>query len=685
VRDKKEIMKRYVLSLSLLLVVFSCFSQTIDDIKIIKAKLYKMGIQPSSTEKFMAVEVEKSLFDKFDNTGKWTDINYADKTDSKWLPAEHWERIAAIVSDYKNPTSKNFNNPQLKAVILRAIDWWLKERPMCGNYWWNAIGIPGYMGGVFVLMEDELSETEKQQGIQIMNLGVKPTFYDYHGVATGQNLFWLASVHLYTSCLTNDVEGLKRVYKAISNEIVITNNEGVQPDFSFYQHGQQNYTFGYGKGFTTYAVRFFYLFNGTGFAFPKEKVDIIAHYLLDGQQWMSHNTYLEYTAMGREISRKGIARGGLISALKQMEEIDPSRKEEYHAFAARLYGKTDQKPLVGNRYFWRSDLMVHQRPNYYFGLKTTSNRIVSGESGNGENIKGYYQGNGTYYLVKTNEEYNEIFPIFNWRKLPGGLIPQSQSPIPLFNWSKGARGATSFVYGISDSMYGCFAYDYNKDHTKAHRSWFMFDNEIVYLANSIEGDSLYQSINQSLLNGKVWQEGENNQSKFEKVFHDNTGYCILKSNYPLEVKTDNQSGSWSEINLVGDKTQIEKKVFSLGINLGNKVKDASLAYAIVPAISLNDFKNYSLENHITILENTNSTQAVYQKDIEQVQAIFFKDGKLSLPWNKLTIKMKKQGLLLIKKKDNKLIVDYSQPFPKNHIELSLENKIQYNNDEIEIY
>lgn len=678
-------MKKYVLSLSLLLLVFNCFSQSIEDVKIIKAKLYKMGIQPNSTEKLMGGVNAEQLVDKLDNTGKWPDINYTDKTDSRWLPAEHWERIAALVSEYRNPKSKSYNDPRVKVIILRAIDWWLKERPMCGNYWWNAIGIPGFMGGVFVLMEDELSETEKQQGIQIMNLGVKPTFYDYHGIATGQNLFWLASVHLYTSCLTNDVEGLKRVFKAISNEIVITNNEGIQPDFSFYQHGQQNYTFGYGKGFTTYAVRFFYLSNGTSFALPKEKVDIVAHYLLDGQQWMSHNTYLEYTAMGREISRKGIARGGLISALKQMEEIDPSRKEEYRAFSERLFGKTNEKPLIGNRYFWRSDLMVHQRPNYYFGLKTTSNRIVSGESGNGENIKGYYQGNGTYYLVKTNEEYNEIFPIFNWRKLPGGLIPQSLSPIPQFNWSKGARGATTFVYGISDSMYGCFAYDYDKDNTKAHRSWFMFDNEIVYLANGIEGDSLYQSINQSLLNGEVWQDGNDNQTKYKKVFHDNTGYCILKGSYPIELSTGVQKGSWTDINLVGSPEKIEKKVFSLGINLGDKVNDGLMAYIIMPSVSLDEFKNYSVENHVFILNNTSTLQAVYQKDIEQVQAVFFTDEKLSLPWNKLTIKMKKQGLTLIKKQGDNLIIDYSQPFPKKHLELSLDKKPAFKNDEIEIY
>ena len=119
--------------------------------------------------------------------------------------------------------------------------------------------------------------------------------------------------------------------------------------------------------------------------------------------------------------------------------------------------------------------------------------------------------------------------------------------------------------------------------------------------------------------------------------------------------------------------------------MGDRVNDGSLAYIIVPSVSLTDFKKYSVENHVFILNNTSTLQAVYQKDIEQVQAVFFTDGKLSLPWNKLTIKMKKEGLTLIKKQGDKLIIDYSQPFPKKHIELSLDKKPTFKNDEIEVY
>jgi chondroitin AC lyase len=324
--------------------------------------------------------------------------------------------------------------------------------------------------------------------------------------------------------------------------------------------------------------------------------------------------------------------------------------------------------------------MVHQRKDYYFSLKTTSNRTLSGESGNGENLKGYYQGNGTYYLVQGGNEYKEIFPIFNWRQLPGILAPQLSTPIPLFNWGSGARGASSFVYGISDSLYGCYAYDYQKDQVTARRAWFLFDHELVCLANSIKGDSLYQGINQCLLNGNVWNDGNAQlNGPIQKIFHDSVGYCILASGYPVVLKTDKHSGSWKDINQTGSAVPIEKKVFSLGIDLGPTVKDASLAYAIVPAVSLPVFKNYTIANHIAILQNNHQVQAVYQKDLQQVQAVFYADTTLLLPWYHLQVKMKQQGLLLIKKEGDTLVIEYSTPIPQKRVELQLHSKLNYDN------
>ncbi len=671
----------------LLLILFSgsiiSRSQSLSDVDKIKSKLYQISLDRAlPVDMTLNMEVDKML-KTFYGSGSWPDINYQDKSASLWLPAQHLKRLFELSVQYRDKNSSLFGKPEVRDIILKGLQFWTNKPPHAGNNWWNTIGAANLLGGIYVLMENELDNSLKAKGIELMMLGVKPNYYDYYGKATGQNVLWLASAHMYASCLTKDIEGLKRVFSTVAEEIVIADGEGIQPDYSFYQHGRQNYAFGYGKGFSETAAKYLFLANQTAFQFPNDKIDIISNYLMQGQQWMSRYSYLEYTAMGRQISRKGIDLKPILSSLKWMMVVDPAKQEEYKVFYNRLSDNRKEKPLVGNRYFWRSDLMVHHRPNYYFSLKATSNRITSGESGNGENIKGWYQGNGTFYLIRSGNEYHEIFPIWNWRKLPGSLCSQKSGTLPLFLWGEGAQGATSFVYGLNDGMYGCFGYDYNKDNVTAKRAWFFFDNEILNLVSNVSGDSLYQSINQCLLDGEVWSGAKNMQGNIDRVFQDSVGYCI-NSTDKLVVKAENQTGSWYDINVSESAEPITKKVFSLGIDLGNTVADKSYSYAILPAISLGDFKKYKLSNHVQILINTKDIQAVFQKDIQQVQAVFYSAGKLELPWNKLTIEMKKPGLVLIKKQMNKMIVDYSQPVEKKHIEYELADKNLFQNDDIAI-
>jgi len=659
------------------------YAQSLSDVEKIKAKLYNISLARALPVD-MTIDIDASQILKTINSlGSWPDINYQDKTASAWEPAKHLKRTFELSVQYRDEKSQFFGKTEVRNAIIHALRFWTNNPPIASNGWWNMIGAPNLLGGIYVLMENDLDESLKQRGIALMKLSVKPDYYDYYGKATGQNALWIASAHMYASCITNDVEGLKRVFKTVAEEVVVSEKEGIQPDYSFYQHGPQNYAFGYGKGFAETAAKYFLLANETAFQFTAEKIAVLSNYMLQGQQWMTRYSYLEYTAMGREISRQAINLEPILAALNWIKAVDPGLSSKYEAFYNRLSGNKQEKPLIGNRYFWRSDLMVHHRPAYYFSLKATSDRIFSGESGNGENIKGWYQGNGTFYLVRTGNEYHEIFPVWNWRKLPGLLASQKQEPLPQFLWGAGSKGATSFVYGLTDSLYGCFGYDYSKDNVTAKRAWFMFDNEILNLVSNASGDSLFQSINQCLQNGTVWSAAKNNNGNINRFFHDSVGYCI-NSTDKVVIKSQAQTGSWKDINTSASGDLITKKVFSLGIDLGNKAVGKSFSYAILPSISLAKFKLYNLNDHVEILQNTNAMQAVYQKDIQQVQAVFYTSAKMLLPWKKLSVEMKQPGLVMLKKEGNKLIIDYCQPSEKKHIELVLDGKSNFKNEEIEV-
>lgn len=679
-------MKIILLFFVLIYIASAGIAQTTADVQKIKSKLYQISLDRALPVE-MGIDLDASqILKSITDDGNWADINYNDKSASKWMPSNHLKRTYELSVHYRDPKSPFYGKLELRNSIIKALQFWINNPPQATNWWWNQIGAPNLLGGIFVLMESELDESLKEKGVELMKLGVKPEFYftaKNVSKATGQNALWIASAHTYASVISNDIEGLKCIFSTVAEEIMVSQNEGIQPDFSFYQHGRQNYAFGYGKGFTETAAKYLFLADKTAFQFSPEKIEIISNYLLQGQQWMSRYSFLEYTAMGREISRQKITITPLLSSLTWLMDVDPNRAGEYKSFYNRLSDDKKEKSLVGNRYFWRSDLIVHHRANYYFSLKGTSNRILSGESGNGENLKGWYQGNGTFYLVRTGKEYHEIFPVWDWRKLPGSLCAQKSESLPLFQWGEGAQGATAFVYGLSDGLYGCFGYDYNKDKVTARRAWFLFDNEIVNLVSNACGDSLYQSINQCLLNGKVWSGLKNKQGNVDRIFHDSVGYCI-DSPDKLELKTRNKTGAWTDINTSESAKPLSKKVFSLGINLGNKVVDSSYSYTILPAMGLEQFKKYKLKAHLSTLQNTNELQAVFQKDIQQVQAVFYSAGKLQLPWNKLSLTMKHAGLIILKKSGNKLLIDYCQPTDKKYIEVDVHSKTEFKNNEIVI-
>ena len=633
------------------------------DIVIVKQKLVELSIGRMYRPEDYTTMKMSEIFKRYKPGGYWQDINYNDSNPAQWAPGRHWERLFELTYLYRQKNSPYYQNKQLFDEIKNGIAFWLKTRPVSSNYWWNSIGIPLAMGKVLVLLEKDLPPAMLADAVVLMNLGVKPNYYDYHGVATGQNLLWLAYVHLYTSCLSSDEVGIKRAFGAVSNEICVSEAEGIQPDYSFHQHGPQLYSFGYGREFTRSAAQFAYLAQGTSCQFTKEKAAVISHYILDGQQWMTRNGFLEYTAMGREISRGPVGKSSILGGIELMRKIDTSRQAEYDAMYQQLKTGKRDNPLLGNRYFYRSDLMVNQRKSYYFSVKGTSDRIIGSESGNGENLRGVYQGAGTYYLVKRGNEYEGVFPLWNWRQVPGSLCEQDTTTLPLFNWGSGTKGVTSFVYGVSDGLYGCFAYDYQKEHVIAKRAWFCFDREIICMAAGIHFSStndLNQNINQCFssgdifVNGKVLTEPLVNGRTINRVYQDSVAYILTPSSYEVALQNSVKKGSWREINQSGSANIVTGKVFSLNINLGKKVNNGSLSYAIVPGITKLDAEKYRLGDHVTILRNDDKIQAVYHKQLNQVQAVCYSAGSLQLPWANKRLIFEKPGLVIVYNRENKI-------------------------------
>ena len=101
-----------------------------------------------------------------------------------------------------------------------------------------------------------------------------------------------------------------------------------------------------------------------------------------------------------------------------------------------------------------------------------------------EVITGYYLGDGATYLYQSGKEYKNIFPYWNWKKIPGTTTLQDDEPLPELTAS-GYRIPSDFVGGVSDGSDGIAVLDYNRLGVDAKKSWFIFNDQIVCLGAGV--------------------------------------------------------------------------------------------------------------------------------------------------------------------------------------------------------
>ena len=112
----------------------------------------------------------------------------------------------------------------------------------------------------------------------------------------------------------------------------------------------------------------------------------------------------------------------------------------------------------------------------------SSKRVIGAELVNEENLSGYHLADGALYLYQGGDEYTDIFPVWDWRKIPG--VTCAQTDIPAF---KTSSIESDFVGGVSDGTHGCAALDYVRDGVVAKKAWFFGANSVVCLGAGISG------------------------------------------------------------------------------------------------------------------------------------------------------------------------------------------------------
>lgn len=573
--------------------------------------------------------------------GTWPDINYADSGRAVWAPSTHLSRMLTMAQAFRNPAHALFDSTSVKNGFLLAFDAWIRLDPQSPNWWWNQIGSQLSLGPAMMLMRDLLTTARIGNGNAILARS-----WAVHSSMTGENLVWVSKITVWRGSIVDTASLVSVAMDAIVAEIRITSQQSddLQEDWSFHQHGPQLYSGGYGMGYSSDASDMAQLCRGTQFAFTQDKLGLLSHYILDGQQWMTRGTVIDHSVCGREITRPNSPdkKSAFTLTCANMIAAGAGRSAEFAAFSNRLsaWPAPGGAMLSGNRHFFCSDYMAHQRPACFASVKMSSKRTRGAELVNGEGLKSYYCGDGVTFVYRSGREYYNIFPVWDWTRLPGVTCRRDTAPPPM---PASYTGATTFAGGVSDGMLGAAGLDYARNGVTGRKAWFFFDKEIIGLGAGISaaaGKPVCTSVNQCLAKGAVSARagagvvaqgfGIHRITQASWVWHDSVGYFFPDGGDSVFAGNSAQTGSWLSINTTGAAAIITDTVFSLWLDHGTAPANATYAYGVIPGIGEDSLDVYVKSGACTVVSNTAALQAVRDNALGACGIIFYASGTVAL-------------------------------------------------------
>lgn len=622
-----------------------------DDFELILQRLRKDLYSKDPVEKTDSIALAHLM--KMTPEGKWADIDYACYFRTNWEPSLHLSRLEKIATAYANPESSISGNTIVFQAIQKGLDAWFEENPECHNWWYNTIDTPQSLANILALMEVSPEKLSPKTVDEIMTKKGNSDPRSW----TGANKQDVAIHHLIRGCVLKNDSIVSVSTKEFFDPIRITEKEGIQKDMSYQQHGPQLYIGGYGIVFVNSIANTAGYFNDTKYALGNEQLELFSNFVRNTYLNVFRSHYMDFSVGGRSISRLNTINSGINEKLlENLALLDPTHAEEYNTIKKRII---QNDATIGrtsvNQMFECSDYMLHNRKEFDFSARAASTRTYCSESGNGENLWGTYVSEGATNIRVFGDEYLNIFPVWEWDKIPGTTTPAGEVR-NTHDW--GAFSTTDFVGGVSDGFNGVMTYLMDNYGVKAKKAWFTFENEIVCLGAGITSEEEKQintTINQCHLVGGVYlttdqglwetlgEERKAGRSIRGKVWHNQVGY-YFPDRTNIQVKNTQQTGNWSKINFNQKDEVISMPVFNLSINHGVRPNNAAYAYILVPGMSKEKFELYLPT--VKVESNTADIQAVSREDGNDVQAVFYQAGTLKV--NKKTIKVSTPCVVYIK-------------------------------------
>ncbi|GAA4204320.1 polysaccharide lyase family 8 super-sandwich domain-containing protein [Actinocatenispora rupis] len=466
----------------------------------------------------------------------------------------------------------------------------------------------------------------------------------------------------------------------------VASGDGFYRDGSFIQHDAVPYVGSYGTVLLDDIARLFLLLAGSPWAITDPSQNVLldavgasfAPFVTDGAMM----DCVRGRAVSREYSSDHVTGHGVIASVLMLAAGAPAPyADRFRALAKGWIERDTALPYLASasvpqivaakvvladttvpaepepsyhKQFPHQDRIVHRRPDWSFTLGLSSSRIFRYECGNGENLHGWYTGDGMTYLYTgrdRNQYADGFWPTVDPYRLPGttvGTEPRSDAvstgtsgPIAFDPWVGGAVLADR--YGAVGAAFT----SYDRTIT-ARKSWFLTDDAVIALGAGITRTGDDHPVLTVVENRNLHADGTAGlvvdghaqpvEPGWQKAFPSarwahltGVGGYVFGDGAALHAERAERTGRWSDIDTGADTggggEAITRRYLTLWFDHGATPTDATYQYVLLPNASPDATARWAADPPVRVLANTPAVQAIQVSRPYLTMATFFAAGE----------------------------------------------------------
>lgn len=601
----------------------------------------------------------QALLSSISPDGEWSDIDYTDQTRGRWMPTLHLTRLYALTKLYVDPSSSHYRDPRFHEVIHAGINYWLRLDPRCPNWWHNDIGVPKKLTTVLLMLGQEATPGEIEGCLRILKRSAFGR--------TGQNKVWLAGNNLMKGLLIDDEALVIQSRDIIAEEIRQTLEEGIQPDWSFHQHGPQIQFGNYGLTYADVLSFWCRVLEGSPYMFTDEQYRTIERMITRGICRSVWHGIMDPSFCGRQVfidAGRGKAYALAVAAQNMAATGRPNKRMFEHIAREIFYPDRYANTLTGADYFYRSDCGIFRTRDWYASIRMHSLRTIGFELTNGENTLANFSADGALLTMLDGAEYENIFACWDWRCVPGTTAYDDGRPIRISDRRDDKLNRSAQVGGATSDDVLCTTMELQRDSLHAFKSNFFFDDLIVALGSDIRSADpaqreIFTTLDQNHLRGDVTVGTSSattriapSEPRLERflpgelrwVHHDKRGYVLL-DDARIRLSTLEQIGKWDAIDPFFQNAVDSARIFKCRIDHTPGTTN-SYAYALLPGRTAEQTARFAERPDVEILRNDARCQAIRHKGA--VCAVFHQAGDVAFGPYRLAMDV--PGIVILKGK-----------------------------------